>query len=489
MPEERSVRIAFNPEFPLARETTPADRFFWEMLKDNTQCSHIYNPTKQFLISCLIRNYKKDRNTSSAPIFDLNISNYRRIDNPDTIVDYIKTRRLNNEIYFIAKTSISGRQIATIAATINNDPLYTFTEEVTTSLYLQTDNSHPVRVFKLTTNNPETTTYFVIGSNQMLQYVFYTCLALVPKWFPHLFEGIDQTRMDALIKVFTAIGHMNNNEYNEAMRNCIDLCYDLEEKEIDFSTITSFLKQDITVQTDYLQNRIETYRTNANAYLQSYEDAIKAMQNEQCKLTQLLTEPKKDDETVIADAKSCKSIIDYFMDEHKHILTIKSKMVLDSKTIVNKILARGNTDAQRYYHIETGRQRRLFEDLWLKETLQIYFCTTFHKELSRSVPIAARAPKRTKATRNTIPNPHLHHYACYGSNKKILIEAATNNNLQYYLGALTACNSNLNTGDATVLRRFCSELLNEYYDSPILYDVETKTYTTPRERINSYEAI
>ena len=488
MPEERLVRSAFNPNAQLTREITNADRFFWEMMKDNTQCQYVYSTSKQFLLSCLIRNYKKIPNTSSTPLVELIFKHYRRVDDINTIINYIKTRSLNN-IYFIAKTSISGRQIATIAEAINNDPSCTFTEDITTSLYLQTDKSHPVRVFKLTTNNPTTTTYFIIGSNQMLQNVYYTCLALVPKWFPNFFEGIDQTRINALIKVFTAIGHMNSNEYDEAMRNCINLCYDLEEQEIDYSTITSFLQPDIDTQINYLQKNIDMYRRNANSYLTQYETATAALQAEQRKLTQLLTESNKDDETIIADAKNCKSIINYYMHDGIHTITIKSKMILDSKAIVTKLLASGNKTAQAYYHIETEQQRKLFEDLWLNETLQIYFCTTFHKEKNKSIPDTISIPKRTKTTKNTIPNPHLRHFTCYGSNRKILTDAATNNNLQYYLGALTACNSNLNTGDATVLRYFCKDLLNTYYDTPVLYNTETKTYITPRERINSYETV
>ena len=490
MPTE-DIRLAFFPHYTLAPEHISTDRYIWEhMLRDMIPLAmHIYSVTKQFLITCLLHNYKKIPMTTTMPAVGFTFKSFRRIDDLDTIVDYIKTRRLNNEIYFIAKTSISGRQIATIAATINDDPLYTFTEETATSLYLQTDNHHPVRVFKLTTNNPTTTTYFVIGSNQMLMNVYYTCLALVPKWYPQIFEGIDSQRVDALINLFTAIGHMNSAEYDTAFRHCVNLCYEPTEPELDFTTISSFLKTDISTQINSLQGLIESYQKQIAIDLKAYERHTEDLRTNQQKLTTLLTAPNTDNAAFINDAKSCKSIVAYNLENSSHVITLKSKMLIDSKAIVTKILEPNNTQAQTYYNITTLRARKLFEELWLKETLQIFFCTTFVKTTSASVPTTIRVPKRTRNTKNTMPNPHLIHYSCFGSNKKLLIDAANNNNLQYYLGALTACNSNLNTGDATVLRRFCSEVLSNYADTPILYDVETKTYTTPRERMQSYETV
>ena len=213
------------------------------------------------------------------------------------------------------------------------------------------------------------------------------------------------------------------------------------------------------------------------------------IQQEQRKLTALFTEPKKNEEQFIKDAQDCKSIVDYYVHEGKHMITIKSKMILDSKAIVTKILTPNNTTAQEHYNITSERAYKLFEELWLKETLQIHFCTRFIKTKGTAVPTSIQRPRAAKNTKNTIPNPHLIHYACFGSNKQILIDAARDNNLQYYLGALTACNSNLNTGDATVLSRFCRELLSEYRNEAILYDPATKTYTTPNERMKSYETI
>ena len=480
---------AFLPSHGLGPEITSADRHYWDnYIKDYTQIS-AYSVTKQFIITCLLHNYKKIPISSYKNDIEINFKHYTREDSLEAITNYILNRISNNTIHFISKTSVSGRKIATIAAAVNERPNITFTEDTTTSLYLQTDNSHPVRVFKLTTTEPQTTTYFIISSNQMCQNVYYTCLALVPKWFPDLFKGIDAARYGALIALFKAIGRMNNTEYQRALMSCIDLCYDPEETPIDFSTMISFLQTDIDTQIRNIQERIATHQSHADSFLTNYQTAMASLRDEQHKLTVLLTEPKKDNNNIIEDAKNCKSIVDYVKQNEKHIITIKSKMILDSKAIVTKILAPDNVTAQMHYSINTERARRLFEDLWLKETLQLYFCTTFHKTKNTNVPTSITVPKRTKSTRNTIPNPHLIHYTCYGSNKKLLVDAATNNNLQYYLGALTACNSNLNTGDATVLRRFCAELLSTYVDTPILYDVENKTYITPRERMRSYETV
>ena len=482
--------IAFRPEAPLNTEFLRAERHYWDyMLKDLTDTTY-YNISKQFLINSLIHNYRKQPISNTNTFFNLHFHAFKRIDTPDIVAHYIKTSPRNNQIYFISKTSVSGRQIATIANDINATEDLTFTEDLTTSLYLQTSASHPVRVFKLIdTCNSEAAAYFVIGSNKMLQNVFYTCLALVPKWFPEILGGLDDARKNALIKVFTAIGRMNNSDYYEALVNCFDLLYEPEKQPIDFSSIANFLQIDITAQINNLKSSIENHQRDIDNYLRHYQDSLTHLRQQQHKLTALLTEQKKDNINVIADAQNCKSIIDYYTSSTNHVLTIKSKMILDSKAIVTKILEPSNTVAQQHYHILREPIRRLFEDLWIKETLQLYFCTTFYKTTNATIPTSIKVPKRTKETKNTMPNPHLVHYSCFGSNKKVLIDAATNNNLQYYLGALTACNSNLNTGDATVLKRFCYELLTTFVNDPILYDVETKTYVTPSERIRNYETV
>lgn len=490
MPVTQSASTTFSPMRTLGSEYLSADRHYWDYALKDLVDTNYYSITKQFMLHALICNFKKKPITNDNRIFDLYFQSYRRIDTPETVAHWIKTRsREENQIYFISKTSISGRQVATIANIVNLEPHLTLTEETATSLYLQTDNSHPVRVFKLTNNNDsEAINYFIIGSNQMFQNIYYTCLALVPKWFPKILDGINDTRKEALIKLFTAIGRMNDTDYYEAISNCFDLLYEPEEAPIDFSTMTNFLKSNIQDQINRLQNNIDSYRRNVDSYLLNYQEALKTLQYEQRKLTVLLSEPKQDDSNIITDAQNCKSIVDYYVRDNKHIVTIKSKMLIDSKAIITKILSPDNTNAQYHYNICSENARRLFEDLWIKDTLQIHFCTTFHKQASTGVP-SVSAPKRTKATKNTMPNPHLLHFSCFGNNKKLLIDAATDNNLQYYLGALTACNSNLNTGDATVLRRFCNDLLTTYLNTPVIYDVETKTYTTPNERMKSYETV
>lgn len=479
---------AFRTGITLTPEVLSADRYYWDNVLKYIMPEHYYSISKTFLINSIINNYKKQSITNLK--FETVFKSYRRIDTPDTIANWIKTRTVNNQIHFISKTSISGRQISTIAEDINNTEHLTFTEDVTTSLYLQSDKNHPIRVFKFTNANIEhSANYFIIGSNQMLQSVYYTCLGLVPKWFPNILDGIDDTRKEAIVEICKAIGRMNNTDYHQALTNAFELLYTPEETPIDFSKIKTFLQLDFETIAQQTQDHINALQRNADNYLANYRDTMIGIQHEQRKLTALFTEPKKNEEQFIKDAQDCKSIVDYYVNEGRHIITIKSKMILDSKAIVTKILAPNNTTAQEHYNITSKRAQKLFEELWLTETLQIHFCTRFIKTKSTAVPTSIQIPRVTKNTKNTIPNPHLIHYACFGSNKQILIDAARDNNLQYYLGALTACNSNLNTGDATVLSRFCRELLNDYRNEAILYDPATKTYTTPYERMKSYETV
>lgn len=480
---------AFNANFMLGPENMGIDRHFWDnYLKDYAQ-TQAYGVTKQFLITILLHNYKKIPMTTAYSDIGITFRNFRRSDTADTVVNYIKRCNLNTYIHFISKTSLSGRQIGLYIAALNEDENITITEDTATSLYLQPDNAHPVRVLKLTTTEPEATTYFVIGTNHMYQNVFYTCLALAPKWFPHILDGIEPIRKEALLKVFSAIGNMDKEKYHTAIMNCIALCYEPEAQPIDFTPITNLLQADLDTKIGTRQTNIREAQRCIDNALAEYTRYTQELQKEQNELTRLLAEPKQDNELAINDAKNCKSIIDYNIVEGKHVLTIKSKLMLDSTSIVKKILHPDNTQALAHYNIPGEKARRLLEDLWLKNTLQMFFCTAFAKSPTVSVPSRCLKPTRTKETKHTMPNPHLVHYTCFGNNKKQLIDAATSNNLQYYLGTLTACNSNLNTGDATVLRRFCSDLFDVYFDKPILYDVENKTYVTPRRRMEQYETV
>ena len=297
-------------------------------------------------------------------------------------------------------------------------------------------------------------------------------------------------RVNALKALCRTIGHMNSEDYVCRMLDCFDLCIAPVEKEIDFTNISTLLDQNIQTKIRTLQDKQAQKQDIITDLLNRYERAKRELQSVDWALSKLTADAQEDNsEDAIATAKAFKSIVGYTYNNENHNITIRSKMLLESDAIVKKLLRPDNYNAHNHYYIVNESVRKMYEDLWLNKTLQLEFCTTFVKAPGYAIPQRTLKPRWTKTTANTIPNPHLIYHNCYGDNRRQLIDANNNNNLEYYLGVLTASNSNLNTGDATVLSKFCKDMLDKYWNEPILYDVEAKVYVSPKERVASYETV
>ena len=476
----------FSPTAPVRHEYNFEDRTVWaDQLSYYDAGSNLFNITKHYFINFFIKNFTK---TKTIPDINIDILSWTRNDPETLIASALCANTIPNKIFIIKKTSISGRKISAIVNSVNEATGITMTELSNLSLYLQEDKTHPLRVFKITKEN-NITQYAVIGTQNIAQKVYYTCIGMACVWFPDLFKNLDSDRGAAIKELCLAIGKMEEEAYKNAIEQCFKLCYEPIEPEIDYTPIATLLTIDKTSRIQSLQNSVADWHSAIETTLKNYESYQNNLRRVQKELTELLlnTQDDKTDEK-IKIAKEFKSLVDYTFENSVHVITIRSKMLIDSQTIVKKLLTPGNTQGQLHYGITTEKQRRLFEELFIDKTLQIDFCTTFHKKQD-GVPYRITRPTKIKRTLNTIPNPHLIHYTCYGSNHKLLIEANRDNNLEYYLGVLTACNSNLNTGDATVLNRFCSDILNVYTNAEILYDVKENKYISPAERMQSYETV
>ena len=475
----------FNRTNLLGRETTFDDGNAWRPELQVYSDERIQSITKERLLNFFIRNFSNGQNTNEIKIsFDA----FTRSDHILYLINRIKDYDYDNTIMFFRKTSISGRGISTIATEINNTPGITMTELTNVSLLLQTSTSDPIRVYKIVRND-RTTQYAVIGHNNMKQEAYYICLGLVTNWFPELLENIDDEKVNAIKNLCYNIGNMDEDAYVQSVRACFALCTEPPLPEINYTPIVNMLSNNVQSRINALQSEHTSYRGRLTETLQRYEQYKTKIQQIEWELSKLMSEPPSNNaETDIQMAKNFKSIVHYGFRNDEHLITIRSKMILDSDAIVKRIIEPNNTNAHNHYYINSESERKLLEDLWINKTLQLDFCTTFIKYKNDAMPYIGAAPN-PRLTINTIPNPHLAHYSCFGSNRKQLIDANGANNLEYYLGTLTASNSNLNTGDATVLQAFCRDILDRYKNKPILYDVETKQYVSPAERMKTYETV
>lgn len=474
----------FNPTYPLNTELTFEDQQFGNILQDYSDTT-IYSMTKCFLLDFFIQNFSKNER---APKISTTFWHYTRPDHLEDIAVRIINCNTPNLIYFIQKTSVSGRAINTLVKFINDTTNHKVTELTNISLALQDNQADPVRAYKIERTDGKKQ-YAIIGNKHMTQKVQYMCLGLTPVLFPELLKDMDETKLNAFKSLCQSIGRMDAEKYETNLHACIALCETPTLAEIDYTSIDKLLNKNIQARIDKLRDEQYTEQTKINSALHAYEEANKALQKITWELSKLTTESQDDDhEKAIQIAKNFKSIVAYTYNNGEHAITIRSKMLLESDAIVKRIVDPTNYNAHEHYGIHSGSARRLLEDLWVNKTLQLDFCTTFTKYGSDIIPTCT-PPTHPRLKRNTIPNPHLIHYACYGDNKRQLIDAHQNNNLEYYLGILTSSNSNLNTGDATVLIAFCKDVLQRYVNEKILYDVENKTYVSPNERMKYYETV
>jgi hypothetical protein len=474
----------FNPTHELRNEATYEDGAWKEELQEYTN-ERITTITKSGLLNFFLKNYKNNENIQEIRTI---ITDYTRSDTIERVAEHILNTTLSNVIIFTKKTSITGRGIRNIAEFINAEDNTSVTELTNVSLLLQDNASDPVRAYQITKEN-NIKQYLIIGNKHMTQKVQYLCLGLVPNWFPELLEGLDETRLNAFKTLCYSIGKMQADLYCTSVRNCIELCAEPPAPTIDYTPITRLLSNDVQTKITQLQRTQASTQERINSILRDYENYINVLQQTTWELSKLITEDQTEQtEDTINIAKKFKSVVNYEFKDNEHYITIRSKMLIESDAIVKKILAPNNTTAQAHYGILTEKARRLFEDLWINKTLTLDFCTLFNKVHGNAVPYC-NVPTLPRLTTHTMPNPHLLHYSCYGDNRRQIIDACTSNNLEYYLGSLTAANSNLNTGDATVLNSFCRDLLTRYIDRPLLYDIENKKYISPRERMKLYETV
>lgn len=474
----------FNPAYPLGNEITFEDQNFKPILQDYDDTT-IYSVTKPFLLNFFIRNFSKNK---LAPGINTTFWAYTRTEPLENIALRIINNNTPNLIYFIQKTSVSGRALGAFAKFINDTSSVKVTELTNISLAFQDNKADPVRVYKIEKADGKKQ-YAVIGTKHMTQKIQYMGLGLTPVLFPELLKDMDETKLNTFKSLCQSIGRMDAQEYETNIHACIALCEMPTLPEIDFTSIDNFLGKDNQTRIAKLRDKQRAEQQRIDNALRVYEESNQVLQKIIWELSKLTTEPQNNDsEKAIQIAKNFKSIVAYRYENNEYHITIRSRMILESDAIVKRIVEPTNYSAHEHYCIYSESARRLLEDLWVNKTLQLDFCTTFSKYKTDMIPICSR-PSHPLLKRNTIPNPHLIHYACYGTNKKQLIDAYNSENLEYYLGILTSSNSNLNTGDATVLIAFCKDILQKYADENILYDVENKVYVSPKERMKYYETI
>ena len=388
-----------------------------------------------------------------------------------------------NRFHFIEKTRFSGVQITQVISSVKEQLTdnQTLEELPAISVFLQTKEIK-IRVYKYKKDN--TTIYYIL-TNKVNQKTIATLIGMVPKFFPHVFDNLQEKEKTILTDLFTAIGTMEVESIEEALTKALAELKEPKIPEVPFEEILKLTQQRLDTKLQTLRTALTNKQDAQRDLLTRYADLQNAIQDLIAQIKGLMSTETKDESKELLDlVKSFKSIIGYItIPEVSHTdktLIIRSKLIPSDPELAEKIFS--NDIKASNYNVHQPSERTLLYRLLATQEYTLDFCTGFmYRKQSTNYPKIVFDYLPTLYTRNTISNPHLRYHTCFGGNGPLIIDALVEGDLPKLLGVTTTCNSDLNIGDPTVLREFCRDLLNAYCNKPIIYIKDTKTYKTPYE--------
>lgn len=416
------------------------------------------------------------------------VHHFTRIDTEQEIITTIKSTitRGDTHLLFIEKTQLSQRAITRILDGLHDNNC-TITEKTEVSTYL---SLFDVRCFHIQETQGKNTCYLFIGKTIPCK-AFYTAVGMLPKWYPNIFKKETHKYMDVIVDCCKAIAEMDEirfiNNINKLTNDMLEVL--ATQNNIDYNQLAKALIAEKNRKNELEAEIINKQRLAAHTW-QNYLNTLCNIENLNKALTDLITQESKiDNEETLNELKAFKSIkafgqIKADPASTRTYLTLTSKCIPSNKELAEKIFTKPITAEN--YNCYTNAECKLMLDILVNDKYTIDFTTAF------KVPYTQRIEQADGIyTKNSIPNPHLRYHSCFGSNAQVIAKAQASGNIIDTIGALTACNSNLNTEDSVVLKEFTTDLLKIYKDKPILYNVENKKYYTVTEAIelNVKEAI
>lgn len=438
------------------------------------------------ILDILIKNYTN--NTTNDRRITSTYTHFTQTDPISMVANYIargcadRTSELNH-FNFIEKTRFSGVQITEVISSVERQLTdnQTLEELPAISVFLQTKEIK-IRVYKYKKDN--TTIYYIL-TNKINQRTIATLIGMVPKFFPHVFDNLQEKEKTILIDLFTAIGTMEVENIEEALTKALAELKEPKLPEVPFEEILKLTQQRLDTKLETLRTTLTSKQNAQRDLLLSYADLQNTIQDLVAQIKGLMSIETKDESKELLDlVKSFKSIIGYIaipeVSRTDKALVIRSKLIPSDPELAEKIFS--NATKASNYNVHQPNARTLLYRLLATQEYTLDFCTGFiYRKQSTSYPRIIYDHLPILYTRNTIPNPHLSYHTCFGGNGPLIANALVEGDIPKLLGITTACNSDLNIGDPTVLREFCRDLFDTYYDRPIIYVKSTKTYKTPKE--------
>lgn len=425
------------------------------------------------LLNAIMANYNE-----KTPQITMCYRHYIRNDRPESIAAYI--RNFTSDIIYIERTAYSGKAIAETIEQLKThitDPI----EELTNiSLFLQEKGS-PVRVYKRTNQN--TPPQYYILTNKCTEKIMNTTIGLIHNWFPHIYTDLDEPRQNTIKNYLKAIGESYEDAAQEELTALLNLLKEPELPQINYSAIAALAQTNKQEKIRNLESDMRNAQDELRRITAELNRVLEKIEKIEFKQRMTLLEPDDSPtKELVKELQAFKSIKYYGplegVNSYTNFITIVSKMMPSDQDLAQKIFS--DEAKAAFYGVHSQKFRQLMLDILTTDKYTINFRTSFRlANLTDSTITTENAIPQLK--KNTVPNPHLTYYNCFGGNAATLAHAGRKKDVITYLGVLTASNSNLNIGDATVLKLFCSHLLSTLYDKQVLFDNQTQTYIAPRQ--------
>lgn len=338
-------------------------------------------------------------------------------------------------------------------------------------LALQMEQNHKIAVIKV---NESTTVVFTNKYDTLEMQAYYS---IVPIVFSK------EKLPEKLIKSFL---ELYNKNYSQIIDNIYILFKDIDVTEIKMkhlkTNLTTLFKNPNKI--NQIENDIKSLNQTLNSY---YDEITRILANIKDKELRKLILIGQDFEQVTLELieymSTNKFITDIDIQGNELHVTVKTPLYFADEKFIQKLF-----DTPKSYINEKSKEvKALIKEVFLdKKSIIIVKCkivininsianinTGTRMDGIRSIIYATHLYPNQFFT-DSVPQPHLVYYNCFGANETHLLKTVQNNDIIGLIAQAIASCQNINFGDSAVSNKFINDIETNYANKKFIYDEEIK---------------
>ena len=335
-------------------------------------------------------------------------------------------------------------------------------------LALQIEQNHKIAVIKV---NEHTT---VIFTNKYDTKEMQTYYSIVPIVFSK------ENLPEELVKTFLELYNKNYTQIIEKI-NILFENIDITEMKLEH------LKKNLTIifkNTNGI-NQIDNDIANLNQTLNSYYDEIIKLitnikEKELRKVILMGTDFEQHTSELIEYMNTNKFITDIDIQNNYLYITIKTPIYFVDEKFIQRLF----DTPKSYLHGKPKIIKDLVQELFLDKKSLIIVKAKMAINISAITSINTGAyggrlsnivspTSQNLSFTDSVPQPHLIHYKCFGGNETHILKNLQNNDIIGFIAQIIASCQNINFGDQVVTEHFLKDITDYYSNTKCIIDTET----------------